>query len=129
MKRYFSLIFISVLAGCTEKVSFQTADEMRAIARSNSDYSANAFRNTLYPTLQVFNHNDSSINESCPQGDGWVSLDLMSEGKTQVKIKCSSVSLNIGCMTESDFKSRPAYSNQDGHCNRDIPMPLPKLVK
>jgi len=46
-----------------------------------------------------------------------------------IKLKCSTVSAGLGCMTEDDFKKRANYANQEGRCNADIPFPLPKLAK
>ena len=112
---------------CTEEVSFQTAEDARAQARENAQHNALAYRaqNPVYKDHDIYMRGDSTISVKCPQGDGWASVDLRLGQKT-VKLKCSTVSGAIGCMTSSDFKTK-VYAQEDGKCSKEIPHPLPKL--
>lgn len=118
------------LTACSDEVSFSTQEQMRGIAKENAEFNVRKFKadNARYSNLNHYNRGDSTIGPGCQQGDGWVSVDLLNDrGQPVVKLKCSSVSLNIGCMTKEDFG--PRYGDQDGTCNSDIPQTLPKLVK
>jgi len=120
----------SVLVGCGgEKVSMATAEEQRAIARDNSKMVAKKFisENQMYNSFKVIPNGDSTITRNCPQGDGWASLKLVNDKNQTVKIKCSTYSLGIGCMTADDF-SKKQYAQQDGTCNSEIEYPLPKIA-
>lgn len=72
---------------------------------------------------------DSSQQIDCPQGDGWASVDLIDPNTKQPvqKLKCSTVSVNIGCIKEDDFKSRPVYASQENKCNYTLPKNLKKI--
>lgn len=132
MKHYYALIVAALLAGCgPEKASWNTQEDMRKLARENSEFSAAAFRNAYFPELILQSNGDSSIKEDCPQGDGWVSWDLINKEtkRTAVQLKCSSVSYEIGCYEKAVFQTKKDYASQDGRCNSNIPFPLPKLVK
>lgn len=131
------ILAVLALSGCGEKPksSWGEIEAARQQAIENSEFNAKSFRNAYDPNMTIMSRGDSSISPSCPQGDGWATVDLVpadgTQGKKQV-IKCSTVSHVIGsqgCMTEDDFKKRADYANQDGHCNPDIPYPLPKLLK
>jgi hypothetical protein len=112
-----------------EKVSFDTAEESRKIARENSSALAKSFRAESHlEDYDLMFRGDSTITVECPQGDGWASIDLVNRKTSEViKIKCSTVSAGMGCLTDLDFKQRAVYANQDGSCNKDIPFPLPKV--
>lgn len=74
---------------------------------------------------------DSTISASCAQGDGWATVDLESEKESpsqNIQLKCSTVSGAIGCLKKEDFQER-SYAKQEGRCNTDLPMPLPKITK
>ena len=128
------LFFIApvVLLACTkEKASFETVEQARMQARENAEYIAQNYRakNPVFADLDIYSRGDSTINAKCPQGDGWASIDLRDKnGMTKEKLKCSTVSISIGCLTEKDFKSK-SYATEDGKCNPEIPHPLPKIVK
>jgi hypothetical protein len=67
----------------------------------------------------------------CPQGDGWASIDFMAKDmRMTYSVKCSTVSLALGCMTGDDFKKKQ-YAEEEGHCQNlnKVPFPLPKLVQ
>lgn len=60
-------------------------------------------------------------------------LPLMSVNGKDVekyKIKCSTVSANIGCFLETDFLKK-SYAAQENRCQptSSVPFPIPKLVK
>lgn len=127
-----ALIF--ALSGCgdEQKASWETQESARQQAIENATFNAKAFANANYPNYSPMVRGDSSITSKCPQGDGWGSVDLVPTDATQGKkipIKCSTVSAAIGCMTDIDFKARPQYAEQDGHCNNELPFPLPKILK
>ncbi|RKZ86316.1 MAG: hypothetical protein DRQ39_05885 [Gammaproteobacteria bacterium] len=127
----FVVIGIAILtAGCGDDgVSMATAEEQRAIARDNSMLVAKKFisENPMYNAFKVIPNGDSTISRKCPQGDGWASLKLIDTKNRTVKIKCSTYSIGIGCMTADDF-SKKQYAQQDGSCNSDITYPLPKIA-
>jgi hypothetical protein len=125
-------ILTGALAGCEskDKASFSTQEQSRQSALENATYNANNWRNANAPDNKVVMRGDSSIGPDCVQGDGWATVDLVNEqNKAVTKLKCSTVSGTIGCMTEADFKPRTEYSSRDGHCNTDLPFPLPKIVR
>jgi hypothetical protein len=117
--------------GCKEKpkVSFETAEEARKIARENSGALAREWRASLnLSDYDLVLRGDSTITNDCPQGDGWASIDMLNPTTNHMlKLKCSTVSQGMGCMTDEDFKKRAEYANQDGKCNPEIPFPLPKI--
>lgn len=121
------------LMGCgQEKVSWDTQEAARQQALDNSQFNANVFRNATYPNHTLKMRGDSTIGPDCKYGDGWATVDLIPNDGTPgntIKLKCSTVSSTIGCMTDKDFKDRPQYANQDGHCNNELPFPLPKILK
>lgn len=135
-------VFVSLfLAGCgEEKKPEPTAEQLRQrfvfleqereTVNANAKLNANSWRNENMPDIGLYMRGDSTISDTCPIGDGWVSVDLLNktDGKVVGKLKCSSVSRSIGCMTEADFKARKDYSDQDGTCNKTLPSPLPKIA-
>lgn len=129
MKQYYALIIAALLAGCgPEKASFETQEQARQQVLENATYNAKAWRDANAPSAKVMMRGDSTVSPTCITGDGWVTVDL-TEIKPAIQLKCSSVSGTIGCMKVDDFKARPDYANQDGNCNRDLPFPLPKILK
>jgi len=118
-----------IFTGKSDKVSFATLEAARAVVNDNAKFNANAWKLQNRPELVVKMRGDSSQTNECPQGDGWVSVDLVNKANSVVvKLKCSSVSQNLGCMTEIDFAKRQNYSQQDGKCNKKLPFPLPKIT-
>ena len=120
-----------LLSGCTQnKVSFDTVEDARRQARENVTVIAQTFRaENKLTEYDIMVRGDSTQSAECPQGDGWATIDLI-DRKTNsgVKLKCSTVSATIGCLEESDFKTK-RYAAEDGKCNNEIPFPLPKLSK
>jgi hypothetical protein len=137
MKKLYLVVILSLfLVGCgkREAVSFDTVEQARGQARENAAYNAQTYRanSPQFQAYNVQNNGDSSQTNECPQGDGWASLKLVDPKNVNVivKIKCSTVSAGIGCMTEEEFKTKPTYSQEDGRCQptNKVPFPLPKVA-
>jgi hypothetical protein len=125
------LIAAVALAACGSKeVSFDTLETQRSIANDNSRYNAQKWRaENGHESLNILARGDSTQQSSCPQGDGWASVDLI-DPKTkapQEKLKCSTVSGNLGCYKDADFKARAVLAKQENTCNNDIPKTLKKI--
>lgn len=121
-----------MLSNCSEKsASFETQEQARQQVLDNAEFNAKAYRNSTAPDATIKMRGDSTVGPKCITGDGWVSVDLVNKdtGATLEKLKCSSVSATIGCMTDKDFKERKTYASQDGVCNKELPFPLPKIAK
>lgn len=122
------------LTACGKKeVSFDTLEDARAQARANAEFNAVSYRNQnpRMEGLKVVGHGDSTQTKSCPQGDGWASLSIMNVDKQagmveKYKVKCSTVSAQLGCYLEQDFVMKP-FAQQENHCDESLPFPLPKL--
>lgn len=122
---------VIALVGCSaDKVSFDTLETQRAVANDNSRYNAQKWRaENGFESLNILTRGDSTQQANCPQGDGWASVDLI-DSKTkavQVKLKCSTVSGNIGCYKDEDFKARAVLAKQENSCNAEIPKTLKKI--
>ena len=120
------------LAGCGKKdeVSFDALESARSVVNANAQYNATKFRaENGYSNLGLLVRGDSTQQPSCPQGDGWASVDLLNPEtkQPQVKLKCSTVSPNIGCMAVEDFKNRVQYVSQENTCNPSLPYPPKKI--
>lgn len=124
------LVGALVLGGvaCTEKkASWNTQEQARRQAIENATFSAKKWRSQHASDYRLIARGDSTISATCPQGDGWATMDLEKGGR-KIVLKCSTVSETIGCMTSSDFKKK-VFAMQDGQCSKEIPFPLPKIVK
>jgi hypothetical protein len=132
MKAIFNLSILAAalaLTACGQKeVSWNELESQRNIAAENAKFNAVSYRAQYFPAAQIVSRGDSTQAASCPQGDGWASIDLVVNGGIVAKLKCSTVSSNIACMTDADFKARPQYAGQDGKCSSQLPYPLPKLA-
>lgn len=134
MKRFAITLIVALLAACGQKdVSFDTLETARAQSRSNADFNAKKWRadTKLYADANLVIKGDSSQTPQCPQGDGWASIEILNAtGQKITGLKCSTVSLSVGCRVDADFKSSP-YANEDGSCQptTKVPHPLPKLVQ
>ena len=141
MRNTFSLAAVAAtlsacaaLTGCGKPdVSFETLETARSQARANAEFNAKKWRadTKLYADANLVVKGDSSQTPTCPQGDGWASMEILNAtGQKLTGLKCSTVSLSVGCRTDSDFKSSP-YANEDGQCQptTKVPHPLPKLVQ
>ena len=128
----FVLVVATLMTACgQDKLSFDSVESSRKQANENSEYNAKTYR-TTHPEFAGFTISmagDSTQSATCGQGDGWASINLVNlDQQEKVPLKCSTVSEQLGCMTDDDFKSK-AYASQDGRCNADIPFPLPKIQK
>lgn len=130
MKKVLVLMAL-VLTSCTKNnVSFDTLEDARKQVRDNVTVIAQAFRaENKLTELDLYIRGDSTQSNECPQGDGWASIDLINRSTNQkISLKCSTVSMSLGCMEDKDFKSK-AFASEDGRCNTNIPFPVRKLVK
>jgi hypothetical protein len=126
-----ALVTAALLTACgKQEVSFDTLETQRSIANDNSRYNAQKWRaENGYEALNILGRGDSTQQASCPQGDGWASVDLI-DAKTkavQEKLKCSTVSGNLGCYKDGDFKARAVLAKQENTCNNEIPKTLKKI--
>lgn len=135
-KKLLLVTMLLALGACGKKeVSFSTLEDARSQAKANAEWNAAKYRadNPRFTDHQIVSHGDSAQTPDCPQGDGWASMSVMKvEGKNVEKytMKCSTVSANIGCYLDQDFKKK-AYAQEDGQCQptNKVPFPLPKLAK
>lgn len=122
----------TLLVACgQEKASFETQEQARQQVLENAEFNAKVYRDANLPQAKIKMRGDSTISATCITGDGWVTVELLHPNSMQSvqTLKCSSVSGTIGCMTVEDFQARSDYAKQDGTCNRELPFPLPKIVK
>jgi hypothetical protein len=131
MKHILILAAVAALAACNDdKVSFDTLETQRAIANDNSRYNAQKWRaENGYEKNNILTRGDSTQQASCPQGDGWASVDIIDKDtkKAVESLKCSTVSGNLGCYKAEDFKARAVLAKQENTCNQDIPKTLKKI--
>lgn len=139
MKKLLVLSLIaSALVACgapnsQQSVSFASLEEAKGTARENSLWNAQTYRqeNVLYKGWDIISRGDSTQSNDCPQGDGWATMEFISPDKSaKIKVKCSTVSANTGCLEDSDFKSKP-FASDDNRCQglEKVPFPLPKIAK
>jgi hypothetical protein len=130
-----AVVAATMLTACgkPQEVSFASLEEAKGTARENAMFNAQMYRqsNILYKGWDLIGRGDSTQTNSCPQGDGWATMEFVNPEKTRiVKAKCSTVSANTGCLEDSDFKTKN-FASEDGVCaplNR-VPYPLPKIAK
>jgi hypothetical protein len=123
----FSLSACISACGENNEVSFATLENARAAAGDNSKSNAVMWRTENAPGTKIKMRGDSTQSNKCPQGDGWASIDLLdSNGKIVKQLKCSTYSMNLGCVEKKDFESR-SYAKEEGKCNHAVPFPLPKI--
>lgn len=133
MKKITTLLVLAaslLLAACGKDVSFDTLETQRSVANDNSKYNAQKWRaENGFENLNILARGDSTQQASCPQGDGWASVDLINSKTkaSELQLKCSTVSGNLGCYIASDFKARAVLAKQENTCNNDIPKTLKKI--
>lgn len=131
MKKYLFVMLVIALTGCTkESVSLGTLEDFRKQVKDNVTYVAQTYRaenQVLAEGLEIVIRGDSTQDFDCPQGDGWASVDLINKEtkKVQMKLKCSTVSLGLGCMEEADF-SKKRFASEENHCS-DKFKAIPKM--
>lgn len=124
------------VAKMDERVNFQTLEANRAQAAANAEFNAQGYRaeNPRFTEgFKIITHTDSTIDNNCPQGDGWASVSIMRVNDKQVEkytVKCSTVSAALGCYLESDF-AKKSFASDEGKCQPQdkVPFPLPKIAK
>ena len=135
MKKVLISALILSLAACSEPKKITPASELsdqQTIARANAFFLAQKFR-AEDPRLEgwaIVPHGDSSQTPTCPQGDGWATLEFISpDKKSVVKVKCSTYSTGLGCLLDNDFQKKQ-YASDDGNCQPTdkVPYPLPKVA-
>lgn len=139
----FTLILVTALAaaslaacnGDKEQATPSRLEEMRQTAKANSEFNAKLYKaaNPRFTSdFNIISRSDDSQNMKCMQGDGWGEVSIMKvDGKTVDKttLMCSTYSTSVGCYRKEDFDKNPQLANQNGPCNKDVPLPLPVLVK
>lgn len=143
--RFAAIALIAIaagLSGCSKKeeVSHTTLEDARAQSHTNGVTVAKAYirENPRLTGMDVVGHSDEYQTAECPQGSGWAYLSAMrtdptildAKGKPtleKVKLVCSTVSANVGCYREEDFK-QTKFSEAAGKCDPKLPFPLPKVV-
>lgn len=136
MKRVLVASMIAMaLAGCSkQEVGFDTLETARKQAKENAGYNAKAWRAGTpgMSGVGIIENGDSTQTPDCPQGDGWASIDLVNTATAAKvgKLKCSTVSSAVGCMTNDDFQTK-SYASDDGRCQplTKVPHPLPKIAQ
>ncbi len=136
-KLLLAVAIVAVLAACSKKeVAFDTLETARAQAKSNAEFNAKNYRaeNPRFTDHQIISHGDTSQTPDCPQGDGWASLTIMKVNGKEIEkypLKCSTVSANLGCYLDVDFKKKATLAGDDGVCQplNKVPFPLPKIAK
>ena len=143
-KNMFKLSFVGIviglavssamLTGCQppDKLAWETQEQARSQAIENAKINVKTFRadHQEFASKSIYMRGDSTISETCGQGDGFASIDLVDQENPNIKVelKCSTVSPSIGCMTKADFQTRD-YSKQEGSCDRSLPFPIRKMVE
>ena len=135
MKKILLIASVAALVTACGKneVSFNSLEEAKGTARENAMWNAQKYRqeNVLLKGWDIISRGDSTQENACPQGDGWATMEFVNPDKNRiVKVKCSTVSANTGCLEDADFKSKP-FASDDGHCQatNKVPYPLPKIAK
>lgn len=117
-------------------VDFSTVEAQRSAAQSNAEFNAQKYRADnprFVEGFKIVGHTDSTIDNTCPQGDGWASISIMKVDDKVVekyKLKCSTVSASIGCYLEADFDKK-TFATEEGKCQPlgKVPFPIPKIAK
>jgi hypothetical protein len=125
------------LAACGEKnvVTADRLEESRQTAKANSEFNAQMYKASnprFTADFSIISRSDDTQDAKCPQGDGWADLSIMRvQGKEvdKTSLVCSTYSASVGCYRKEDFEKTPNLAQQNGHCNADVPYPIPVLKK
>lgn len=124
------LFLCLAVSACSDKASHNTVETARGIASENAIFSAQKYRSSAHADWAIVPRGDSTQSRECPQGDGWASIDLMSPDRTRtLKLKCSTYSAGIGCLTAEDFNSRANLAGSENKCSGEVPFPIPKIAQ
>lgn len=129
---------LSFTACSQQEVSNTTLEDARSQSLQNAVTVAKSYirENPRLRGMDVVGHSDEHQTADCPQGSGWAYLSAMRQntdadgkliGVEKVKLVCSTISANVGCYREEDFKNT-AFSERAGKCDPKVPFPLPKVV-
>jgi hypothetical protein len=130
-------------AAQSSRISFEALEASRATARNNASALAKAYMSEnprIPPNANIVSHGDTTITNSCPNGDGWATLSVMwhdkevkdENGKPKLEklaVKCSTVSSALGCYRDEDFVKKANLSQDEGRCQPTdkVPYPLPEI--
>lgn len=137
MNRTITIIIAAlIMAACGPKqeVSHDALEAQRQIAKANSEFNAKAYKaaNPRFTSdFSIISRSDDAQSNDCPSGDGWAELSIMKvEGKTVDKtvLMCSTYSSSVGCYRKDDFDKLPNLANQNGKCQKNVPVPLKPLA-
>ena len=139
MKYFMIALMITLMTVACSKdepvASFEQLEDAREVVEANASMNARAWlKDAILPIpverAGIKMRSDSTQNAKCLPGDGWVSVDIIDKETVRVtaKLKCSSVSMRLGCIEESDFKTK-SYATEDGVCNLALPNPPVRFVK
>lgn len=101
-------------------------------AKSNSASNAKRFRaeNAQYKNWNIIPNGGSTIQMSktdpdkdCFTGDGFATIVMENPDNPaeKVSLQCSTISADIGCMTDEYFNSRAEFADQKGVCSKNLP--------
>lgn len=116
-----AIAFMSV--GCSGKqISDEEAQKIAQIAKQNGALNAKSYieQNPVYSEWGIVPDTDSTISVTCPNGDGWVTITLVSpDNYNTKKLICSSYSSDKGCLLADEFRKKTEYN--DGDCDSTLP--------
>ena len=131
MKKFYSLIVCVMVVGslvaCGKSATPGDVEAARKAIKSNAESTAKAYRNENFTAEhKITVLGDSTVSVDCPMGDGWSSVEIKDpSGKVAAKIKCSTYSASIGCLTDQQYIERKQYNTQDGKCGKSwVPYPI-----
>lgn len=131
MKKYLLAATLTLAACPKDQVAFPELEKSRTQAKANGFKNAQLYRSERKMSYEydIISNGDSAITNECPNGDGWVSDELVkkSDGST-IKLKCSTTSITLGCLTEKEFALK-SYAQEDGNCAPliRVPHPIPPI--
>lgn len=124
-----SLVLAATLVACgQDKVPQDIVDSNMTTTRLNAQKNASAWYATVYPTdtvdaklgkpIRILAQSDSTVADSCRNGDGWASAVVNFEGGKTLDVKCQTNGTGKGingCMTKGEFETK-TYKGEEGSC-------------
>jgi hypothetical protein len=132
---FFSLVALLTAFACSSGPTAAPAELDMALktARDNALYNAKLWRSAspVYANYDIMARGDSSQTSTCPQGDGWATIELVSlSGGSKMTLKCSTWSAGKGCIDEAHFKASPdAMTDKMCQSTNVVPYPLPTIAQ